>query len=96
MSVYVDDLFETTPGSKWPYKQACHLSADSEEELHEFAKGLCLKRAWFQQHPTLSHYDLTTNKRLEALDMGAKYEHIMDTMRRLRQTRKEETDEKPI
>lgn len=54
-----------------------HLtSTTSEDELHQFAQGMGLKRAWFQnrnaatQHP---HYDLTTCKaKARALAAGAK------------------------
>ena len=47
-----------------------HLWADDLEELHAFAKKLGLKRAWFQDK-RLKHYDVTANKRLQALKLGA-------------------------
>jgi Protein of unknown function (DUF4031) len=69
--IYVDALFPTTPAARWPYRQACHLTADNEQELHAFAAKLGLRRAWFQpqSHP---HYDLTANKRRQAVALGAK------------------------
>lgn len=69
--VYVDTLFQTAPSLLWPYRQACHLMADSEQELHTFAQRLGLRRAWFQprSHP---HYDLTPSKRRRATVLGAK------------------------
>ncbi len=69
--VYVDALMQTTPSQRWPYRQACHLTADNEQELHTFAAKLGLRRAWFQDksHP---HYDLTANKRRQAVTLGAK------------------------
>ena len=45
------------------YTNGIHLVADSLEELHAFAKGLCFPKSWFQnkkrEHP---HYDLTTSR----------------------------------
>jgi hypothetical protein len=45
------------------YTDGIHLVADSLEELHAFAKGLCFPESWFQnkkrEHP---HYDLTTSR----------------------------------
>ena len=49
---------------------SCHLMADTEEELHAFAKRLRLKREWFQKSSS-PHYDLTPAKRVEALALGA-------------------------
>jgi Protein of unknown function (DUF4031) len=75
MTMYVDPLFRTTPSKQWPYRQACHLTSSGDsEELHAFASQLGLQRGWFQnQHrnPLLWHYDLTANKRLQALRLGA-------------------------
>jgi hypothetical protein len=48
------------------------VSEDSEEDLHEFAKKLGLKRSWYQdgKHP---HYDLTAkNKIYDAIAEGAR------------------------
>ncbi|HZO72803.1 MAG TPA: DUF4031 domain-containing protein [Ktedonobacteraceae bacterium] len=80
MSVYVDQLINTKPyrrseNERWNWSQSCHMLADSEEELHAFARRLGLKREWFQkkhQNPRLWHYDLTANKRRQALQLGAK------------------------
>lgn len=72
MSVYVDRLRPVTPTAKWPWHYAAHLTADTLDELHAFARKLGLKREWFQDHPRHPHYDLTDNKRLEAIcDFGA-------------------------
>jgi len=82
MAVYVDEVFswpiEATAhaaravarktGGKW-----CHMWADSEAELLAFGEKLGLKRAWVQKLGTPSaHFDLTPNKRLQALRLGAK------------------------
>ncbi len=69
--VYVDDLFPWPKTVNWPYKLSCHLFSDSEVELHSFAKAIRLKRSWFQEK-SIPHYDLTSNKRQEALLAGAK------------------------
>lgn len=77
MTVYVDEITNCNPqqNKKWPYKKACHMTADSEEELHMFAAKLGLKRAWFQnkhRNPVMWHYDLTESKRRLAVQLGAK------------------------
>lgn len=82
MSVYVDELF------KWPIPKEpqarrvalanggmwCHLTADTVDELHAFAKKIGMKRAWFQISApprSVPHYDLTPRKREAALKAGA-------------------------
>lgn len=63
----------------WPGRKArcfnggsCHLTTDGElEELHAFAARLGLKRAWFQNHRVMPHYDLTASKREQAIALGA-------------------------
>lgn len=75
MPVYVDPMFETpwADPRKWPFKAACHMMADTDEELHAIANKLKLKRAWHQSSPphSISHYDLTQNKRYHAVRYGA-------------------------
>lgn len=70
MSVYVDNLRPVTRNRNWPYDNACHMVADSVGELHTFARKLSLRRSWFQLN-NLPHYDLTPNKRMQALRLGA-------------------------
>lgn len=70
MSVYVDEMAACSRNRNWPYDWACHLAADSVEELHEFARRLGLKRSWFQ-NKSLPHYDLTTGMRFKAIKLGA-------------------------
>jgi len=69
--VYVDDMRPVIRNRNWPYNQACHMVADSVRELHIFARKIGLKRNWFQP-TTLPHYDLTPNKRAQAVRLGAK------------------------
>lgn len=66
MTVYVDNVRIVWRGRQW-----CHLVADSLDELHRFAKSLGLKRAWFQAHASLPHYDVTIEIRSVALSLGA-------------------------
>lgn len=71
MAVYVDDmLMQATVGrvtSRWS-----HLAADTEDELHEFAARLGMRRSWAQYPGTpKSHYDLTEGKRWQAIRLGA-------------------------
>lgn len=78
MTVYVDDSFIPARvgrhASRW-----CHLFADTQEELHEFAESIGLRRSWFQPGKPLKggrpshlwHYDVTEGKRAEAVKAGA-------------------------
>lgn len=48
------------------------VSTESEQELHEFAQRIGLKRIWYQNHPTHPHYDMTVKWRVRlALKAGA-------------------------
>lgn len=61
--------------------------ADSEEELHDFAVKIGLKREWFQQG-SVPHYDLVPSRRQAAVDLGAQEltrATFRDVFRRLRQ-----------
>ncbi len=84
MTVYVDELQGYAKGAiakpaRRYGRQWCHLTADSEEELHAFAERLGLRREWYQRgmhnrgpwHWYLSHYDLTPNKRALAVRLSA-------------------------
>lgn len=84
MSVYVDDARIPARigrlNSRWS-----HLFADSVEELHAFAARLGLQRSWFQDPIVCGkpkarpgsraaenwHYDVTENKRRQAIALGA-------------------------
>lgn len=77
MAVYVDEirdwtLIARTRGLR--HTHWCHLTADTEEELHTFAARLGLRRSWFQKKSDRDyrwHYDITPNKRAQAVRMGA-------------------------
>ena len=64
--VYVDDELRPWRGKLW-----CHLVADSLPELHDFARRLGLREAWFQTKSVYPHYDVTVSVRDRALIMGA-------------------------
>lgn len=80
MSVYVDEISdygETEVVKDYvghPRARArwCHLIADTEIELHEFALQLGLKRRWAQYPGTWKvHYDIVPSKRALAIKQGA-------------------------
>ncbi len=69
MAVYVDGAIWEWRGRMW-----CHLTADSQEELHRFAADLGLARAKFQSRsgrPWVDHYDVPESLRPEAVRLGA-------------------------
>jgi hypothetical protein len=71
VAVYVDDAYITATvgrhASRW-----CHLTADTQEELHEFAARIGLRRDWFQNEGKSTwHYDVTAGKRRQAVAAGA-------------------------
>jgi hypothetical protein len=70
--IYVDQLMSgTVDGCR--ATQWCHLIADTDEELHSFAKQIGMKHVWFQDAPPASfpHYDLTARRRTVAVRLGA-------------------------
>lgn len=84
MSVYVDALFDVRPEmvtGRWPYKQACHMTADTHEELEAMARQLRLQPQWIQHRgrPT-EHYDLTPGKRAQAMRLGAREVTITESV----------------
>jgi len=68
MAVYVDDPLFMMAGRRW-----CHLLADSEDELHRFARMVGIHRQSYQGPPKTSapHYDLTGTERDRAVRLGA-------------------------
>ena len=71
MTVYVDELRWVQRTQGWRYDRACHMLADTVGELHAFAGRLQLRRSWFQAQSRWPHYDLTANKRAQAVKAGA-------------------------
>jgi len=73
MSVYVDPLMEWGGSATFRWTHSCHMMADTNEELHKFAKRIGLKREWHQACPphSVSHYDLNASRRRVAVHCGA-------------------------
>jgi hypothetical protein len=75
MTVYVDPLVDwgTLATARGPRHTVwCHLTADTQDELHAFAAALGLRRSWFQHAGDWRwHYDITAPKRATALRHGA-------------------------
>jgi len=72
MSVYVDKLMSSLKSKVWRHTAACHMVADTEEELFHFAQSIGLRRCWYQvSKGGLGHYDLTSGKRKQAVKAGA-------------------------
>lgn len=66
--IYVDNMTQICDWCwGWGYNESCHLMADTDAELEEFAKRLGLRKSW--RHG--DHYDLTANKRRAAIKAGA-------------------------
>jgi hypothetical protein len=78
MTVYVDDARIPAKVGRISARWS-HLFADTQEELHEFAASIGLRRAWFQPGKPLGgrpsrhwHYDVTDSKREQAIRDGAR------------------------
>lgn len=90
MAYYVDKVIDHPKTAAWPFGAACHLFADTEEELHALARLIGLRREWFQADSSLPHYDLTPGKRFLALKKGA-HELTPEQVRyRIRERRRSE------
>jgi hypothetical protein len=82
VAVYVDDAAipaEVRNGTRVHRSQWSHLTADTQDEMHEFAARLGLRRSYFQPGRPLGgkpspfwHYDVTAGKRAQALRLGAR------------------------
>lgn len=59
--------------TKLRHKRWSHMvSTISDDELHQMAAMLGLKREWHQGASSFSHYDITPPKRAKALLLGAR------------------------
>lgn len=78
MAVYVDEVLDWTliaQARRLRHTHWCHLTADTEQELHAFAARLGLRRSWYQRKGPNDvgwHYDVTPNKRAQAVRLGAR------------------------
>ena len=66
MAVYVDDAVTLWRGRRW-----AHLMADTLAELHAMAAKLDSPLRAFQNRTSGAHYDVTTELRLRAIELGA-------------------------
>lgn len=85
MAVYVDDYRIPRRGHEW-----CHLTADTDDELHAFAARLGLAERRFHhkpKRPWRDHYDVREAERRQALRLGAKPVTSGETVQRLRAKR---------
>jgi len=71
MAVYVDRLkTNQQPRPGWPWRESCHMLADSVSELLAMADKLGLRSEWVQSDP-VPHFDLTAKMRRRAIKAGA-------------------------
>lgn len=66
MPVYVDDM-----KAKFGRMVMCHLTADTEAELHAMADKIGVARKWYQTKASAPHYDIALSKRSLAVQFGA-------------------------
>jgi len=66
MTVYVDDAVHLWRGRRW-----AHLMADTLDELHEMAERLEIPRRAFQNKTSGAHYDVPSELRERAIELGA-------------------------
>lgn len=66
-------------GHRWS-----HMFGDDVEELHQFARGIGLKRSYFQDKPGFPHYDITPTKRNLAILRGAEVKELLTFLREKR------------
>jgi RimJ/RimL family protein N-acetyltransferase len=97
MSVCVDDAF--VEGDHWGrWGGGGHMQADTLEELNAMADRLGLKRSWLQRKPGKpwrDHYDLTSDKRTLAIELGAVSITWREAARRNSAARKAHLDAMP-
>jgi hypothetical protein len=76
MTIYVDNM-----NARKGYKTWCHMVSDtSEDELHEFAALIGLRREWFQPK-SYPHYDITGIMIRRAINNGARRCEYTDVLR---------------
>lgn len=81
MSVYVDPLFKVHPAMvknaqarrlTEKHGEWCHMIADTQEELIDFAVRMGMRYSWIQKPNTPEvHFDLVPSRRTKAIRMGA-------------------------
>ena len=68
MTVYIDDML-----AGYGRMKMCHMLADTDDELHEMADKIGVKRKWWQspEKTSGSHYDICQSKKKLAVENGA-------------------------
>lgn len=75
MTVYVDGIVDygSAVSQRLGRPKWCHMTADTQEELHAAADAIGLLRSWFQNKDGVTwHYDITPGRRIQAVRNGAK------------------------
>lgn len=89
--IYIDEFPLKWPKTdNWRYGEVTHLFTDSDdiEELHRFAQSIGLKRSWVdKRHTELIHYDLSPQKRMQALKFGAQLMSSKDMVKLMEKNR---------
>jgi len=86
MALYVDPLMPCEPTPQWRYRKSCHLFADTDEELHEFARRHGIWKCNFHENtPIGNYYLLNWSSRWWAVFNGAKALNAKQTVRKRRQ-----------
>lgn len=68
--IYIDSpIFKKSQTGRKSY---AHMVASSLSELHDFAPSIDVKPHFFHKHKRLSHYDITSDQHVIALQKGAK------------------------
>lgn len=95
--IFVDSLRACRMSGKWKWPVACHMYVmpdDDLEELHAFADGIGLRRAWFQNDDRLPHYDLNASRRRLVVAAGAVEVNIYHTASAMKRWKKTILNEK--
>ncbi len=72
MAVYVDDLWSCLKIHRWRSSSACHMFADTREELCDMALAIGLAQRYIQEKVGRPpHFDLFPSKRKLAVKAGA-------------------------
>jgi len=89
MTVFVDFLIEypsitVKPRARQHGRFWSYLFGTDIDELHLFARGIGIKREYFQNKIQFPHYDLTPAKRTIAILRGAKQVYLINFLKEQR------------
>lgn len=70
--IYVDPIINCLVAPNWRCTRFCHMFADDEQELINFAVSIGCRIAWLQvSRSGVPHFDLTKRMRDRAIQAGA-------------------------